>query len=144
MAKAPFIAIREGVGPRSVDNPNRVEPKGTYWDPVTGKGGQPAPPAPSVQEERAAKVFNDAIMYHYDVSHYLRNNPADAQKVAEAVTQLRAAGKSPQAAVNEVVNIVRSSVPELAQRPADEGVWRANVEAARLEALRPKIWYEAK
>jgi len=130
--------IRSDVGPRGVFNPNYVPAQGTWWDPETGRGGMPAPPAPSAKEAHAAKVFNDALIREFDIHAYLAANPAEGQSVGEAVAQLRQAGKSPEAAVKEVVGIIRASVPGFAVRPADERVWRANLTVAQLEANRPK------
>src|SRR5438132_13125080 len=42
----------------SVINPNRIDPAGAYYDPETGYGGQPRPPAKPLAEQRAEERLN--------------------------------------------------------------------------------------
>lgn len=128
---------RQGVG---VDNPNSIplKPGHNFFDPETGKAGQPGPPAKSVAEQRDEEIYNEALAREFDIRHYLTTNPAEARAVADAVASLKAQGKSTQQAVDEVVGIIRMT-PGFEKRPEDEGKYWADLTVAAREAAQARM-----
>ena len=128
---------RQGV---VVENPNSIplKPGHNFFDPATGKAGQPGPAAKSVPEQRDEEIYNEALAREFDIRHYLTTNPAEARAVADAVAKLKAQGKGTQQAVDEVVGIIRMT-PGFEQRPADEGKWWADLTVAAREAAQARM-----
>ena len=122
-----------GDGARS-ENPCHVEPKGSFYDPETGRAGMPGPAPVPLKQQRDEAIFREALSREYDIASYLSQHPAEARAVTDAVAQKQAQGMRTERAVAEVVSAIRQ-VPGF-EKPADEARWRAEQAVKELEQAR--------
>jgi len=112
-------------GPKGTINPNRLEPKGNYFDPETGYAGMPAPPAESIAARRTREMTENWRRTYFHVAHNEKIEQFVAQKVIDGIAE----GATAEDALAAVTAELLVAFP----RPADERRWRADEEVRRLE-----------
>lgn len=125
------VAVSENLGPRGVSNPNHVPNKGNWWNPETGYGGEAAPPAAPLAEQR----FNERVGEWREENWDLAGNQDIENVLGQHVLNRVNEGLTLDAAIEDATATVRMVIPK---PKVSREVWTAEQEVNRLAADRTR------